>query len=450
MSFWNRKKSETGGNSREIVGEGKEFIIVEDGQVDRDNYNRSFDKKELSRHLSEPSPRFGDKSADENIDFKRDYEKWVGFRKSIAQASEIVVCGHHDGLGDSIHHIRYALAFAENFPDKRITFLVRNPELFDLTKLPPNVEVRKTNSKEVYIDDPETQTTSEVVIFNPAIFQPIIRSQFGGKDSKFVFAETQRQKEGREIFSTWHYAMVPIDDKPNQQLRDMQMSSKNNLYFTYSAHQLLDQASKLKYLLGMKVPENFDVVPLAEPEGEPGDNSDVIIVCDAAEGDKAKLVDPDTWAKVIVDLFNENGDEFRIKIVEGLSNPDLVESIIRALPDYVKKNNKIDFPRLEKLITSIRENVIRTSLTGLVQEFATTRLVLSTDTGPGHIINELIRKKRSEGKDSPKLLSVFGLGPYNPLFFRLDCGASIIGNEKARDIKPDAIAKVAQKMLSAA
>lgn len=449
FKFWDKSQREAGSQNQEIAGEGKEFVVIEDAQVDRENYDRTFQRNELSRRLSEPSPRFREKSVEEGIDYKRDYQKWMELRKGIAQASEIIVCGHHDGLGDSIHHIRYAMAFAQNFPDKKIFFLVRNPELFDETKFPPNLEMRKTNAKEVYIDDPEAQTSSDVVIFNPAIFQPIVREQFGGADSKFIFAETQKKREGRELFSTWQYTMAAVDDKPNKQVRALMQGSGYNQYLTNTAHQLLDQASKMKYLLGMSVPEDFDIVPLAEPEGEPGDNSDVIIVCDAAEGDKAKLIDPDSWAKIIVDLFNENGDDLRIKIVEGISNPDLVERIVRCLPDHVTKNNKTDFARLEKTIAAIRKNVIKTTLKGLAHEFMTTRLVISLDTGPGHIINELIRMKRSEGKDSPKLLSIFGLGPYNPLFFRLDCGSSIIGSDKAKDIKPDAIAQVAQRMLSA-
>ncbi len=444
LFFWKREK-ESGKSHESLEGSSQQVLLH--GPISEKEYRRTFPTSEVKAAILGGSPRPDVKSGEQN--FPTDFTKWREYREKMDSAHEIVVCGHHDGLGDTVHHIRYARAFAHTYPDKNIYFLTRNPEIFREEDLPQNLKLRKTSPSEELIAD-VNETSSKTVLFNPSLYQPIIRKQFGGKDSQFVFAETQTGKEGRDLFSAWSYTVSKVDDEQNHDLRRFVQKSKKKIheYFTYTAHQIIDQTTKLRYLFDLSIPEDFDIVPVRIEENiHPGSKSDVLIFCDAAEGNGTKLLEAQSWAELIFDLLDKNMDNLRIKIVRGRTHPDFPEEILRRIADMVKKNGKTDFPRLAKIIDTLRDNIVDADIPEIMQEIDGTRLVITLDTGLGHIANEQIRKRNHLGLRSAQILSLVGLGPFNPLFYRLDQGKTLVSSDQAQDISTKAIASLALESL---
>lgn len=435
MSFlWGRKQKDTPSTTHETLGVQENCLVIADtSPVEWQQSLNNLQPDAMKERIVNGSPRHVEESKDGKIDFIADYKKWREYAQALAQAESIVVCGHHDGLGDSIHHIRYAIAMAQNFPEKTIYFLVRNPEIFDTTKLPRNLQLNAASPKDTFINNPEEQTSDKTVVFNPSLYQNIVRKQFGGEASKFVFAETQKGVEGRDLFSAWHYTVAVEDGPLNKQLTQLRKDFRERKYYVQSCHQVVDQASKLQWLLGIQPQENFEVIPLIEPLRE--QQYDYFFIGDAAEGKGAKLLQPEQWAQLIASLYDKHKGEVRIALLQGRSNPDLWNQVFAALPDFVlSPAGKTDFTKLAKIIQQLQSQVLQTDLPGILSVAAGSQCVVTVDTGPGHMVNEYIRAQKSQQKPHPKLISVVGPQPFNPLYYRLDCGTTLVGRESARDV----------------
>lgn len=78
--------------------------------------------------------------------YQESFQDWKRNVERIGQSNPIYVIGHHEGLGDTVHEARFALVFANRFPDKKIVYTTSCPEIFDKAGLPTNLQIVDSDS----------------------------------------------------------------------------------------------------------------------------------------------------------------------------------------------------------------------------------------------------------------------------------------------------------------
>jgi len=421
--------------------------------------------------------------------------QWRGF----ISADSIYVHGNNDGLGDTVHHIRYAVEFALTQPTAKVVLLVHNPEIFDATKFPPNMSSFKAGRDEYQPENLIDFLGRHTVIINTSLalgahistrdeyldrekLPPIIpvgtpmiehelvlnrpipprpRGIWGQRvdliDAKYRSLEIDpingwpitvagaREFEIRGLLRHLYPEIVP--DFPH-------IPFPKSFGLRPSLHQIQDQAFKLRYLLGIQLSDNFEHIPLYAPEIDRSLQKDLLVVYDAHEGGNKKLLEPQQWAQILTPLI-QNNNGMCISIVRGLDNPTHADIIVQAVKDMLSGNGNSEQDSQQLIdkcidIFEAKDEGNKKGLQRFMDRAVAARVVASVDTGLGHMVNELIRNRKRKNLPVPQLVSMFGAEDrgLDPQYYCFDLATTFLSQNRATHLPIDSITQFIQELLT--
>ncbi len=358
------------------------------------------------------------------------------FKTKLKESKIIIFIANQDGLGDSIINARMALAVAANSSEKEVYFLTRNPSLFQTPEEIKNLHIVQKSFVQLIGNIKKQYPNDQLVVYDPTdlqLYQNLNLCQLASNYGFYLFPSNDFNLQVRKDLITvlgQYVTWTGIDKRFDRLFTDLPNIFTQQLFL-----QLFFDIKEFEMPSPLKVPESTQSL------------FDILIIYDATDGDRAKLLNPNMWSDVI-EYITKTFPNLKIGIVKGLEHQDwqliskkLIKNGVPVQPFVVNGDVQpsngvwtVDCPRLDRL----------------VEIMAGSEFVLTVDTGLMHVAGDLLRMTQNDNQRRIRLqnmLAIFGNDIIPASYWINQCGKSLVF-PRIREASYDVIMNVICDMLA--